>query len=110
MASCCVAHIIKIVLVHFQTQPLLAAKTYYVKSSNVRFNLISVKQNLQLHEKLESAISMAAICMEHKMNKQMVSDIRITKVLRNTLDFFMQKALATTQKLAQENIRSKQNK
>jgi hypothetical protein len=53
---------------------------------------------------------MAAICMQHTMNKQMVSDIKITKVLRNTLDFLMQKALATTQKLAQENIRSKQNK
>lgn len=40
----------------------------------------------------------------------MVSDIRKTKVLWNPHNFLMQKALATMEKLAKENIQSKQNK
>jgi len=109
LASCVVVCIIKIVPVHHQTQPLLSAKNLFCYFSNVRFSFISVKQNLQLNEKLESGVSMAAICTEHKMNKQMVSDITKTKVLWNPHDFLMQKTLATMQKLAQENIWSKKN-
>lgn len=40
---------------------------------------LSVKQKLQIIEKLEFGVSVAAVCMEYWVKKQMVNDIRKTK-------------------------------
>jgi hypothetical protein len=66
----------------------------------------------ELTEKLESDVSVSAICMEYGVQKQMLCLVwgKQSHVFSSDHQLFMEKALAVTQKVTQGNMWKWQNK